>query len=60
MLQPPNYIWTCTKCASTIPQYIEDDSTQSITPPKCPKCGKDMVGGVIVHEEPHPHLDIKY
>jgi predicted RNA-binding Zn-ribbon protein involved in translation (DUF1610 family) len=60
MFPTPNYIWECKACGKKLTAFYDEERPQLETvPPKCPKCGEEMVGNPAVRRGPFPENPFK-
>jgi len=63
MFPPPNYKWKCEKCGEEL--FVNYDEYEEIShglissPPKCPKCKKEMTGSPLAYRGPFPKNPFK-
>ncbi len=60
MIPTPNYIWECKGCGEKLTAHQDDKYPKLCAiPPKCPKCGGEMVSNPIIHHGPFPENPFK-
>lgn len=60
MFPASNYIWKCKKCNEKLTgQQDEGFPHLGAVSPKCPKCGNEMMGSLIIHRGPFPENPFK-
>lgn len=61
MFDIPNYIWKCNKCGEELDACQDENFPQlNVVPPKCSKCGREMIGNPIIHQEPFSENPFKH
>jgi uncharacterized protein (DUF983 family) len=62
MIPVPNFIWKCKNCGEELDAHQDEDFPQlNVVPPKCLKCGGEMIGNPIIYDGPFSeHLIKKY
>lgn len=60
MFPAPNYTWKCQECNEELTAHQDEKFPQlNAVPPKCLKCGNEMVGNPITHQGPFPENSFK-